>query len=84
MYEPIIGDDGGERWYWFPCIRHPKGFKRLLIIKYVVDSDYKGIKIKRISGKKAHMLDPWNDYQVTSWNERKSWKRKTKKRKQYD
>jgi hypothetical protein len=69
-----------EEEYWnFPCIRRKSGFKRLLKQNDVC----KEFGVKGYPIKDTEYLDPYQDENVKSWSERKSWKRNSKRKHQW-
>lgn len=75
--------NGDWHYYNFPCIRSKSHFRLYLKEKDKVDYYKKDYKIKGISFKTVIQLDPYQDDKVGAWNERKSWKRNSRKRKQW-
>lgn len=69
-----------EEEYWnFPCIRRKSGFKRLLKQNDIC----KEFGVKGYPIKDTEYLDPYQDENVKSWSERKSWKRNSKRKHQW-
>lgn len=69
-----------ETGFWnFPCIRRKSGFKRLL--KH--NDTCKEFGIKGCPIEDTDYLDPYQDERAMAWNERKSWKRNSKRKHQW-
>lgn len=64
-----------EDMFNFPCIHHKKGFKQSVIFNDIC----KEFGVKGYSKEYINELDPWNDDNAMAWNERKSWKRNSKR-----
>lgn len=70
--------------YDFPCIRKKSHYRKALRQKDIVDDYKKDYKIKGISSNYVCELDPYQDDKAMAWNERRSWKRNSKKKKQWE
>lgn len=70
--------------YNFPCFRKKSHYRKALRQKDIVDDYKKDYKIKSISSNYVCELDPYQDDKAMAWNERRSWKRNSKKKKQWE
>ena len=62
--------------YWnIPYIRHKNGYKKLLQMYEIC----KEFGVKGISKETIAKYDPWNDDKISSYRDRKSWKRNSKR-----
>ena len=62
-----------------PCIRRKSNYRQCLRFNDIC----KEFKVKGISPKKLNELNPYNDDQAMAWNERKNWKRNSKRKHQW-
>lgn len=63
----------------FPCNRHKRGFKKIQQFNDIC----KEFGVKGYSNEYYRELDPWNDDNAMAWNEKKSWKRNSKRKHQW-
>lgn len=63
----------------FPFIRRKNGYKKLQQFNVTC----KEFGVKGYSSKKVEELNPYNDDRAMAWNERKSWKRNSKRKHQW-
>lgn len=76
----------------FPCCRTLSGFKQYMKHSGIVDfynryddelNDTGKALVKRIPKSDCWVRDSWNDKFPQSWNEMKSWKRRSKRKNQF-
>lgn len=69
---------------FFPCIRRLSNHRLYVRIKDIVDDYIKeGYKLSPISFDEIRQRDNYEDKNVNAWNERKSWKRNSKRKHQW-
>lgn len=68
-----------EIFHRFPCFRSKLGYRKLKRL-YAKCQDF---GVKMMDKKSIEAVNPWNEDCVSSWAERKSWKRNSKRKHQY-
>lgn len=72
-----------ETYYNIPYFRSPKNYKCIMKIMAYIDELSQEYKIKRISKEILRNYDAFEDIRVAAHDERKSWKRNSKRKHQY-